>query len=106
VFVAQIIRKLIENEFQLKSEIKALIDNGERDAVIEQYLKKEKELSTFAISDLPIIMKSFTTELTTIDHVKNSLVKNANKLEKSHEVLENKIKNIIDSKLKEILEIA
>ncbi|WP_342268502.1 DUF2130 domain-containing protein [Spiroplasma endosymbiont of Aspidapion aeneum] len=104
IFVGQIVRRLIEIEFDFEEKRKLLIDsNDSKDSkLLKEYEEKINLISTFMTEELPKFIRSFKKQLGDIDSVKNSLNKNADTLAKAHSILKDKLEKEIIIKLEAI----
>jgi len=99
VFVAQIIRKLIEVEHSFNKQ-KNEITNSSQEDTLKKYVKTIDALNNYMISELPSFIKNFRKQLENLEVVEGSLVKNAKKLE----TIQKNLRKEFDKKIIERLE--
>jgi len=99
VFVAQIIRKLIEIEYSFNKQ-KMEITNSSQEDTLKKYAKTIDALNNYMISELPSFIKNFRKQLENLEGVEGSLIKNAKKLE----TIQKNLRKEFDKKIIERLE--
>ena len=101
VFVAQILRRMIENENYYRQRVKELGTN-EKNALLSKYEKEHGALEQFLAEKLPGFKKKFDTQLDLILKVGHTLNKQVDILEKAHNSLKKEYTKRIAEELQKI----
>jgi len=101
VFVAQILRRMIENENYYRQKVKELSIN-EKNALLSKYEKEHEALEQFLAEKLPGFKKKFDTQLDAILKVSHTLNKQVDTLEKVHNSLKKEYTKRIAEELQKI----
>lgn len=90
IFVGQILKKLIEVEFDYKTKMKNL-ETIENEELLKEYERKIGSLKKFMIENLPIIVSSLKKQYDDLERVSKSLVTNSKMVTKSLEIIKTQI---------------
>ncbi len=101
IFVAQILRKMMENENYYHQKVKELSAN-QQDALFSKYKQNHEMLVRFFEQKLPEFKKKFETQLEAILKVGTNLNKQADILEKAHNSLKKEYTKRIAEELQKI----
>ena len=101
VFVAQILRRMMENENYYRQKVKELSTN-EKNVLLSKYEKEHEALEQFLIEKLPGFKKKFETQLEAILKVGHTLNKQVNILETAHNTLQKEYTKRIAEELQKI----
>jgi len=101
IFVAQIIRKLIEVENNFDAAKKQLTANSDKE-MYGKYIDTVNELEEYMTYELPKFIKSFNKQVSDLEAVENSLNKNVAKISKVKDVLSKKFNKEVKERLEKI----
>lgn len=101
IFVAQILRKMMENENYYYQKVKELSAN-QQDALFSKYKQNHEMLVQFFEQKLPEFKKKFEAQLEAILKVGTNLNKQADILEKAHNSLKKEYTKRIAEELQKI----
>jgi len=101
IFVAQIVRKLIEIEYSFNQQ-KRELTNTSHEELLKKYTETVDALKNYMLSELPSFIKNFETQMTNLTAVETALTKNANKITKVRDNLTKAFNKKIKEKLEKI----
>ncbi|ATG97496.1 DUF2130 domain-containing protein [Mesoplasma lactucae] len=101
IFVAQILRKMIEIEAE-KENILAKSLNQDTEQIVNECKRKLEALEDFSVSKLPALKKKLDTQLEDISKVSKSLIKHSDTLDKAERNLRSSVFDKINEELGKI----
>ncbi|AVP49047.1 DUF2130 domain-containing protein [Williamsoniiplasma luminosum] len=85
IFIGQVIRKLVENDYKWNQELEKLIKLSKNDEMKKLYQKQKEQLDKFVNETLPNLGKKFQIQIKDLESVEKSLNKNAETIKKSRD---------------------
>ncbi|ATZ17182.1 hypothetical protein ELUMI_v1c04580 [Williamsoniiplasma luminosum] len=87
IFIGQVIRKLVENEYKWNQELKKLMELSKNDELQNLYQKQKEQLNKFIKENLPSLWKRFDKQIKDLESIERSLNKSAGTIEKSRTII-------------------
>ncbi|WP_339023118.1 DUF2130 domain-containing protein [Spiroplasma endosymbiont of Crioceris asparagi] len=101
IFVAQILRKLVEVDSKFE-KYASNVGDGKNEEQLNELFKIKNSLSDYLKNDLKVLISDFEKEFKKMTKVRNSLIKNSNDITVVEEKLRRKINSQIIKKLETI----
>ncbi|ATZ18115.1 DUF2130 domain-containing protein [Mesoplasma melaleucae] len=102
IFVGQIVRRLVEFEFEYNQKAKAFTNNSNNE-LLKELEKQKEELNEYWTTQFPIAYKKMQKELEDLDKVADSLERNSSRIKKSINVINQQFFNKVQKGLAKIL---